>query len=338
MLDEQLDYLYQALGIDRLSEQLCRDEHPWASTVAQQIRSQLSDLNHGDITRWLALLRSLPEARNISARLDLSEVSFSSNPVFNKHEKQKLLSVLQGLKPWRKGPYNLFGINIDTEWRSDLKWKRIAAHLDLENKTILDVGCANGYFGWRMLGAGARSVVGIDPSWLFIIQFALVNHYARQVDLPGSFTLLPKRMEELPDNLEYFDWVFSMGVLYHRRSPFDHLFELKSALRPGGKLLLETLVIPETWGQVLVPRDRYARMRNVWFIPSTRILCDWLERAGFIDIQTLDESSTTIEEQRKTDWLISESLEHCLAPGHTELTVEGHPAPRRAIVLARRPR
>jgi len=331
------DFLYRALAVDRLVAQLEKDAHPWANSLADQFSALLSKLKHGDLNRWLTQLQMLPTPRNIEFELAQSAITAGCTPPLDDQQQQQLFDTLKKLKPWRKGPYQLFGIDIDAEWRSDLKWNRIARHLDLNNKTILDVGCANGYFGWRMLGAGAKSVVGIDPSWLFIVQFLLINHYARKAEMPGTHTLLPYRLEQLPDNLEYFDSVFSMGVLYHRRSVFDHLFELKRCLKPGGELVLETLVIPENYGEVLVPQDRYARMRNVWFLPNTVILCAWLARAGFTEIQPIDESDTTFREQRKTDWIDSQSLEDCLNPENPGVTVEGYPAPRRTIILARRP-
>ncbi len=337
MLEAHADFLYRSLGTGQLVQQLAIDNHPWGARLEQHIRQQLLALNHGDINRWISLLNALPETGPVNLDTRGRTVTFRSAQALDEAARARLLSALQGLKPWRKGPYELFGTLVDTEWRSDKKWERIAPHLDMAGKSVLDVGCANGSSGWRMLGAGARTVVGIDPSWLFVIQFVLLNHFARQSGHPGTICMLPKRMEELPADLEYFDQVFSMGVLYHRRSPFDHLFELKGALKPGGQLLLETLVVPESHGEVLVPRDRYARMRNVWFIPSTRILCVWLERAGFEAVQIVDESLTTADEQRKTDWLISESLEHCLDPENLNLTVEGYPAPRRAVVIADRP-
>ncbi len=335
-MTKQAELLYQALGIEPFVQQLAQDEHCWANSLPQEIRTLLAEFKHGDLARWLGLLKELPAVNKLKIELTREAVSLSGSPLEDS-QQQKLLDALNGLKPWRKGPYSLFGIDIDTEWRSDLKWQRIEQHLDLNNKTVLDVGCANGYFGWRMLGAGAKTVVGIDPGWLFIVQFLLFNHYAQQRPMPGTHTLLPCRLEDLPDNLEYFDSVFSMGVLYHRRSVFDHLFELKRCLKPGGQLVLETLVIPANYGEVLVPRDRYARMRNVWFLPNTGILCGWLARAGFTGIQAIDESVTSPREQRKTQWLDSQSLDSCLDPENPELTIEGYPAPRRAIILAHRP-
>jgi tRNA (mo5U34)-methyltransferase len=335
-MNKQTDFLYEALGIKPLVKQLEQDEHRWANKLPQDIHSLLDTFKHGDLENWLGLLQSLPEVENLDIQLDKNAITLTGSTL-NSTQHAQFLASLRGLKPWRKGPYQLFGIDIDTEWRSDLKWQRIESHLDLNGKTVLDVGCANGYFGWRMLGAGANTVVGIDPGWLFIVQFLVVNHYARQAHIAGTHTLLPFRLEDLPANLDYFDSVFSMGVLYHRRSVFDHLFELKRCLKPGGELLLETLVIPKKAGEVLVPHDRYARMRNVWFLPNTDILCSWLARAGFTDIQLIDNTRTSLSEQRKTDWLDSQSLEHCLNPENPELTIEGYPAPRRAIIVARRP-
>ena len=144
-------------------------------------------------------------------------------------------------------------------------------------------------------------------------------------------------MEDLRANTQAFDTVFSMGVLYHRRSPFDHLLELRDALRPGGELVLETLVIEGEKGMVLVPRGRYARMRNVWFLPSVAELEHWLLRAGFVAPRCIDVTVTTMAEQRSTAWMQFESLAQCLQAEDITRTIEGYPAPRRAILLAHKP-
>ncbi len=191
---------------------------------------------------------------------------------------------LQGLIPWRKGPFDFFGVQVDTEWRSDWKWERVSPHVELRGKRVLDVGCGNGYYQWRMLGAGAESVVGVDPNWLFLCQFLAAKRYLPE--LPAWH--LPLALEDLPEKLEGFDTVFSMGVLYHRRSPIDHLLALKDCLKRGGELVLETLVVEGDASTVLVPEDRYAQMRNVWFLPSVAALELWLRRAGFADARCVD--------------------------------------------------
>lgn len=333
---ERAQFLYQALGMYALAERLQEDEARWADRFSEDAMAMLERFKHGDLARWMSQLEPLPALKDTRLEAQQGAVTLSSPDELDARQKAQLLASLQALKPWRKGPYRVFGIDIDSEWRSDLKWQRIVDKLDLQDKRILDVGCANGYFGWRMLEAGAHSVVGIDPGWLFIIQFLLIAHYAPPL-LRKRHTLLPYRLEDLPANLGYFDTVFSMGVLYHRRSVFDHLLELKQCLRPGGELVLETLVISEADGEVLVPADRYAKMRNVWFLPNSKILGDWLRRAGFTDVRLIDECITHPREQRKTDWLDSQSLEHALDPDDSSRTVEGYPAPRRATLLARRP-
>jgi tRNA (mo5U34)-methyltransferase len=127
-----------------------------------------------------------------------------------------------------------------------------------------------------------------------------------------------------------------MGVLYHRKSPFDFLRRLKYLLKPGGELVLETLVIEGDRNTVLVPDDRYARMKNVWFIPSADAMIHWLNKSGFKNTRLVDVSRTTTEEQRSTEWMTFESLDLCLDPQDRNLTVEGYQAPTRATFIANR--
>ena len=223
--------------------------------------------------------------------------------------------------------------SIDTEWRSDWKWQRVAPHLsDLRGRRVLDVGCGSGYHGWRMAGAGAAQVLGIDPTVLFLMQYLAVKRFTPET----PFWFAPLRMEELPAGLAAFDTVFSMGVLYHRRSPLDHLLELRDALRPGGELVLETLVVEGDERAVLMPEGRYAAMRNVFFLPSTEHLAVWLRRCGFDRVRCVDECVTTVDEQRATDWMRFQSLPDFLDPDDPTRSREGYPAPRRAVMIARK--
>ncbi|EYH95419.1 tRNA mo(5)U34 methyltransferase, partial [Salmonella enterica subsp. enterica serovar Heidelberg str. N4541] len=181
--------------------------------------------------------------------------------------------------PWRKGPFSLYGVDIDTEWRSDWKWDRVLPHLsDLTGRTILDVGCGSGYHLWRMIGAGAHLAVGIDPTQLFLCQFEAVR---KLLGNDQRAHLLPLGIEQLPA-LKAFDTVFSMGVLYHRRSPLEHLWQLKDQLVNEGELVLETLVVDGDENTVLVPGDRYAQMRNVYFIPSAPALKNGWKNAALL--------------------------------------------------------
>ena len=302
---------------------------PWLNVLPQQL-TDWQNAEHGDFGRWLKALNKIPQGAPNQVDIKNS-VTISNDTPFHEGELKKLESLLRAFHPWRKGPYTVHGIHIDTEWRSDWKWDRLLPHIEpLKGRTVLDIGCGSGYHLWRMRGEGAQFVVGIDPSDLFLCQFQAIKHF----NPDENVHLLPLGVEALPE-LKAFDTVFSMGVLYHRRSPIDFLAQLKAQLRPGGELVLETLVIEGDENTVLVPTDRYAKMRNVWFIPSTAALKLWMERVGFKDVKIKDCAITTLDEQRKTDWMENESLVDFLDPTDTSKTIEGYPAPLRAILTAK---
>jgi tRNA (mo5U34)-methyltransferase len=306
----------------------------WGQTLPELLAQQLRRERWGDMPEWEETLRRLPEIDPLEIEL-ATEVAIGDASLMDKGRRLALQATLMGLHPWRKGPYNLFGLPVNTEWRSDWKWDRVAPHLDsLENRLILDVGCGNGYHCWRMLGAGARRVIGIDPSVKFVFQFQAIKNFAG-ADLPVD--VLPLGIEHMPTQLAAFDTVFSMGILYHRRSPMDHLRELKELLRPGGQLVLETLVIEGPEGMTLVPEGRYAKMPNVWYLPTVDTLLSWMRKNGFKNPRLVDLSTTSIDEQRSTDWMTFESLQDFLDPDDHSKTVEGYPAPTRAVILAEAP-
>jgi tRNA (mo5U34)-methyltransferase len=302
----------------------------WAEILPKQIQDGLCEKRYGDLSAWKQTLSSLPILKSSSNNF-VDKVEIGNPTDCNQDLRADLLKKLQALIPWRKGPYWVHGIPIDTEWRSDWKWDRVLPHITpLKNRLVLDVGCGNGYHCWRMLGAGAERVIGIDPSPRFIVQFHAIKHFAG--DYP--IDVLPLGIEDLPPKLEAFDTVFSMGVFYHRKSPMDHLRELKEALRPGGQLVLETLVIQGELNDVLVPEGRYAMMNNVWFLPSCDTMLSWLRKMGFNNPRVVDIKKTSIEEQRSTEWMRFHSLPEFLDPHNDELTIEGHPAPIRAVFVA----
>ena len=314
---------YQLLAKDRLRH--------WLNVLPTQLYHWQQE-QHGDLPRWQ---RALAKLAPYQARYqDLKQsVTLGQPDEISEGEQRKLENVLQLLHPWRKGPYHLFGIHIDTEWRSDWKWDRVAPHLSpLKGRRVLDVGCGSGYHLWRMRGEGAELAVGIDPSALFLCQFTAVKQLGGN---DPQVHFLPLGIQELPP-LRAFDTVFSMGVLYHRRSPIDHLYQLKDQLRDGGELVLETLIVDGDENTVLVPDDRYAQMNNVWFLPSPAAMIKWLKKCGFQDVRMVDEAITTTDEQRKTEWMRNDSLAQYLMPDDPTRTIEGYPAPKRAVFVATR--
>ena len=316
-----LQTVFRQYGLDR-----------WADLLPEQLRQVFEEASHGDFGRWKYILEGMPEVATHDVDINADEIRIGRAGELEAEVAVSLQQSLRALQPWRKGPYSVFGIRIDTEWRSDWKWQRLVPHISpLKNRRVLDVGCGSGYHCWRMAGEGAALVVGIDPNLLFLTQFTSLKKLMAD---PAPVYFLPVGMEQVPDELGAFDTVFSMGILYHRRSPIDHLVQLKNTLRKGGELVLETLVIDGDENQVLLPPGRYAKMRNVWFIPSAKALSVWLKKSGFSSIRLVDCSKTTVEEQRATDWMRFESLSDFLDPTDPARTVEGHPAPVRAILVA----
>jgi tRNA (mo5U34)-methyltransferase len=286
----------------------------------------------GNLDKWLSALNGLPVIQYDSFSLDTPAVT-SILPPGGDDQQKRLKEALLQLNPWRKGPFCIGQVFIDSEWRSDLKWERVSRHItSLTGRHVLDVGCGNGYYMFRMAAQNPKIVIGLDPSFLFLAQFKAICRY-----LPAlPVHLLPLGFEDFPEETEAFDTVFSMGVFYHRRSPFDFLRSLRLMLRKGGELVLETLVIDGDENQVLVPPDRYARMSNVWFLPSVAAMQKWLKKAGFADIRVVDICQTTSEEQRSTEWMPGESFSLCISPDNPQLTVEGLPYPTRATFVCTR--
>lgn len=302
----QYDQLWQCLADIGIAD--------WRSRIEALIHLRLSRSGHGDFSEWQETLAQLQQLAPT--------------------ESAEIRKLLLTLSPWRKGPFDVAGVHIDSEWRSDLKWARLENSIEsLENRNVLDVGCGNGYYARQMSAAGARSVLGVDPTLLYVVQHLAVDQFA---PLPNVF-VLPLRSDELPEDSRTFDTCFSMGVLYHQRSPLTHLRQLRGFLRKAGQLVLETLYIPGEESYACTPKDRYARMRNVWLLPTIAELETWLRRSGFKDVEVVDQSLTTVAEQRSTEWMSFDSLQQALDPDDPSKTIEGWPAPRRVVVIAKSP-
>ena len=240
-------------------------------------------------------------------------------------DMKKTEEIAKMLKPWRKGPFKINDLFIDSEWKSFIKFNSLKPHLNLKDKDILDVGGNNGYYAFRMLEFNPKSIEIFDPSALFNLQFEFINTFIKsniQYKLLG--------VEHIPMYSKKFDVIFCMGVLYHRKDPIEMLKEVKAGLKENGEVILDTLIIEGNEEIALSPM-RYAKMKNVYFIPTLKTLYNWIERAKFKDVEFIGKRYTTTNEQRKTEWIDGESLESFLNKTQTK-TIEGYEPPLRAYL------
>lgn len=321
-----MEYLKQ--HIHHLKLDHCRDD---ILSLIRRLQTRLA-MDYGNEKKWRDLFEKLPDITASTVDVTRDMVSVGSDEDTDARMIDAIYRVLIDMSPWRKGPFNIFGIQVDSEWASNIKWNRLKDRIaPLKDRRVLDIGCSSGYYMFKMLEHDPKMVLGIDPQILFYYQYKSLQKYVRS----DRLYYLPIGLEDMPAFGRYFDTVFYMGVIYHRRSPVDSLNDIRLSMKPGGELILETLIIEDDSPMALFPEDRYAKMRNVFFIPSIPCLEAWLKRARFTDITCIDISKTTLTEQRKTPWIKTESLNDFLDPDDPSKTVEGYPAPVRAIVTAR---
>jgi len=296
-----------------------------------EISNQAYQVNNGNIPKWSQAIDTIDALPKGKISLKKPYISINKDCI----DSELLMDALYKLVPWRKGPFMINDLALESEWDGDMKWQRISKHIKpLKNKRVLDVGAGNGYFTLRMAMEGAKRALGIDPFLLFNYQFRAIKS---MIESPLNALLLPMKLEEIPKK-PIFDTVFSMGVLYHQRDHMAHLSQLYEMMATDAELVLETLVVEGPEDYILVPKDRYAQMRNVYSIPSIKTLKSWLNDANFNNVRVVDVSKTTTAEQRKTPWIGENgaSLEDFLNPLDDSLTIEGYPAPTRAIVVCQR--
>jgi len=305
----------------------------WFDKFENLIKQEAIFFNNpkGNAHTFNKALKNLPEIFPSITKLDNKKILIGKDSDASYEDINRLKEHLHTLNPWRKGPFEIFGVEVDTEWQSWIKWDRLKKHLgDIERKKILDIGSSNGYYMFRLAALKPLMVLGVEPQHSFYYQYLALQKY---LNIENVFCL-PIKFESFPVTQNYFDLIFCMGILYHRKSPVEMLQGINKIMAKGGTLIVENLVLESKEGLCLFPESRYAKMRNVFFIPDLKCMQSWLERAGFSDIKCIDVSKTTTDEQRQTDWIRTESLIDFLDPKDHNKTIEGYPAPVRAIFKA----
>ncbi|AGR77593.1 tRNA (mo5U34)-methyltransferase, SAM-dependent [Aliarcobacter butzleri 7h1h] len=285
-----------------------------------------------NVEPWFLQLKEACKIEKSNLKIDYGDwFSIGNRADLSDEEYEIIVQTAKKLIPWRKGPFKIFDLEIDSEWQSNIKYNLIRPYFNLKDKIVADIGCNNGYYMFRMLEDKPKRLIGFDPSPLTLHQFELINHFVK-----SDIVYEMLGVEHLEFYNHKFDFIFMLGVLYHRPDPVGTLKSLARGLNSKGEILIDTFMIDGDDEICLTPNKRYSKIPNIYFIPTIPALKNWLERAGFENIEVLATTVTTSEEQRKTPWSFDESLEDFLDPNDSSKTVEGYPAPKRVYVKARK--
>ncbi|MEM5557507.1 tRNA 5-methoxyuridine(34)/uridine 5-oxyacetic acid(34) synthase CmoB [Aliarcobacter cryaerophilus] len=285
-----------------------------------------------NVAPWYNQLQEASKIEKSNLTIDYGDwFSVGCKEDLSNEEYETIIKTAKALIPWRKGPFKIFDLEIDSEWQSNLKYNLIRPHFNLKDKVVADIGCNNGYYMFRMLEDKPKRLVGFDPSPLTLHQFEFINHFVKS-DI--VYEMLGVEHLELYNHK--FDFIFMLGVLYHRADPVGTLKSLNKGLNSKGEIIIDTFMIDGEDEICLTPNQRYSKIPNIYFIPTIPALKNWLVRAGFENIEVLATVITTKDEQRATKWSFDESLEDFLDPNDSSKTVEGYPAPKRVYVKARK--
>ncbi|MCG3688208.1 tRNA 5-methoxyuridine(34)/uridine 5-oxyacetic acid(34) synthase CmoB [Aliarcobacter butzleri] len=285
-----------------------------------------------NVEPWFLQLKEACKIEKSNLKIDYGDwFSIGNRADLSDKEYEIIVQTAKKLIPWRKGPFKIFDLEIDSEWQSNIKYNLIRPYFNLKDKIVADIGCNNGYYMFRMLEDKPKRLIGFDPSPLTLHQFEFINHFVK-----SDIVYEMLGVEHLEFYNHKFDFIFMLGVLYHRPDPVGTLKSLARGLNSKGEILIDTFMIDGDDEICLTPNKRYSKIPNIYFIPTIPALKNWLERAGFENIEVLATTVTTSEEQRKTPWSFDESLEDFLDPNDSSKTVEGYPAPKRVYVKARK--
>ncbi|GFH58728.1 tRNA (mo5U34)-methyltransferase [Chaetoceros tenuissimus] len=274
-------------------------------------------------------IQSLPQLDSQTFVVDQNQLILGSESELSAEQMAIFKKCIEALKPWKKGPLKLFGTDIDTEWRSDMKWERLQKALpNMKDKVVCDLGCGNGYFMYRMLEYSPKLVMGIDPNLHAWLEFNLFQRIKRVENVKFEY-MRGDIMASLPS---MFDVVFCLGVLYHTPDPLTMLKDIHKSMKPKSTLIVDCQGIPGDDDIALFPKKRYTNMKGVYFLPTLSTLKNWLQRANFRNFEVIFSEELSTDEQRTTEWAPVRSLADSLDPNDSTKTIEGYPRAHRFYI------
>ncbi len=222
-------------------------------------------------------------------------------PVEPSHDldREELVKSVQSFPHWYQRIYLGKGVyTYDKPAHHEVVWSRLRPIFpdNLQNASVLDVGCNAGYFSIQLKQLGAGRVVGIEA----------VSKYLKQAEtcrriLGLDIEYVQLDAHQLKQIQEKFDIVVFTGIFYHLKNPLEVLEQVEEIC--NDVVLIETEVMLEQpgnsvhvrlgpLGQMQVVECKTGIMKFVendelngdvsnWWIPDTECVKGMLRTAGF---------------------------------------------------------
>ncbi|MCK5592531.1 DUF1698 domain-containing protein [Candidatus Bathyarchaeota archaeon] len=167
--------------------------------------------------------------------------------------------------------------------------RMLMSRIDFNGMRVLDIGAMEGYLTVLATKAGA-TVTAYDRSMNFAYRVDLVKEaqkidfeYVNGVPFNGYVWNHHRNMQPL------FECIIFSGVLYHTIEPLLFLWLVKSLLRPGGIMVLETQSVLDN--EPYLAANAYGRYMpgSNYYLPSTGWLDYYVRALGFrpIDVECI---------------------------------------------------
>jgi len=178
---------------------------------------------------------------------------------------------------------------------------------NLKNKTVLDIGTADGFYSFLCESRGAKKVVAVD--WLEFPGFSAAHKILdskvefRKLIVDESnfgFTDLKSKIGTIDEIKEKFDIILLFGVLYHLPSP---IMVIQKLFKNTNMLLIASHIIDSKEPAMyyypegsLTPGDT-----TNWWVPTPSCLTDIGKRLGFnkskmVDTFDFDSMNSTLQQ------------------------------------------
>jgi tRNA (mo5U34)-methyltransferase len=179
------------------------------------------------------------------------------------------------------------GVTTKGTYNPDGLWKRLHLGGEIAGKRVLDLGARDGFFSFQCERLGAE-VVAIDYVSKEGTGFALAAELRQ-----SSAEFLNRNIYDLrPSAIGTFDIVLMLGLIYHLPDPYLALEIVRSLVKTGGTVFVESTCIDEvalfnntrvdTGSMKELPIMMFvARNATSFWDPNSKCLTQLLEHTGF---------------------------------------------------------